>query len=52
MSSAKATLITLATYNEIENLPRLLDEILAAAPDADVLVIDDNSPDGTGTWCV
>jgi dolichol-phosphate mannosyltransferase len=45
------TLVTLATYNEIDNLPRLIDEILASLPDADVLVIDDNSPDGTGAWC-
>ncbi len=46
-----ATLVTLATYNEIENLPRLVDEILAVAPQVDVLVVDDNSPDGTGQWC-
>jgi len=46
-----ATLITLATYNERENLPRLVTDILAVAPDVDILVIDDNSPDGTGTWC-
>ena len=45
------TLVTLATYNEMENLPRLVDEIFAAVPDADLLVIDDNSPDGTGCWC-
>ncbi|MGD9722252.1 MAG: polyprenol monophosphomannose synthase [Pirellulales bacterium] len=51
MSPAHATLITLATYNEIENLPSLVDEIFAAVPDADVLVIDDASPDGTGQWC-
>lgn len=44
-------LITLATYNEMENLPRLVDEIFAAVPDAELLVIDDNSPDGTGNWC-
>ncbi len=43
------TLITLATYNEMENLPQLVEEIFRAAPDVDVLVIDDNSPDGTGT---
>jgi dolichol-phosphate mannosyltransferase len=42
------TLITVATYNEMENIPRLVEEILAIAPDVDVLVIDDNSPDGTG----
>ena len=41
-------LITLCTYNECENLPTLIPEIHAVAPDADILVIDDNSPDGTG----
>ena len=45
------TLITLATYNEIENLPDLVSEILRIAPTVDILVIDDNSPDGTGQWC-
>ena len=47
--SAPRLLITLCTYNERENLPLLIPEIHAVAPDADVLVIDDNSPDGTGT---
>ena len=41
-------LVSLATYNERDNLPRLLDEIHQVLPAADVLVIDDNSPDGTG----
>ncbi len=45
------TLVALATYNEIENLPSLVDEILRVLPGADILVIDDNSPDGTGKWC-
>jgi dolichol-phosphate mannosyltransferase len=45
------TLITIATYNEIENLPRLVDEIFAVVPNVDLLVIDDGSPDGTGQWC-
>lgn len=44
-------LITVATYNEIENLPLLVDEVLAMVPEANLLVIDDNSPDGTGRWC-
>jgi dolichol-phosphate mannosyltransferase len=48
---ARATLVTVATYNEIENLPRLVAAILDAAPKVDILVIDDNSPDGTGRWC-
>lgn len=44
-------LVSIATYNEAENLPRLLDEIARHAPQADVLVIDDHSPDGTGELC-
>jgi dolichol-phosphate mannosyltransferase len=51
MTPTRPTLVTLATYNEIENLPRLVDDIFAAAPSVDILVIDDNSPDGTGAWC-
>ena len=45
------TLITVATYNEIENLPTLVQEVLTIVPAAHLLVIDDNSPDGTGDWC-
>lgn len=44
------TLITVATYNERENLPLLLERIFQSAPDVNVLVVDDNSPDGTGEW--
>ena len=51
MSNAEKTLITIATYNEIENLPPLIEEIERVVLDADILVIDDNSPDGTGRWC-
>jgi dolichol-phosphate mannosyltransferase len=51
MSEARRTLVTVATYNEMENLPRLVEEIFRYAPDAELLVIDDNSPDGTGQWC-
>jgi len=40
-----------ATYNEIENLPRLVEAIHLHQPGVDILVIDDNSPDGTGDWC-
>src|SRR3990172_6966879 len=50
MSNAGKTLVTVATYNEIENLPKLVDEIFRYAPAVDLLVIDDNSPDGTGQW--
>ncbi|NIL98741.1 MAG: glycosyltransferase [Planctomycetales bacterium] len=48
---APRLLVTVATYNEIENLPRLVAAVFAYAPQADLLVIDDNSPDGTGEWC-
>ena len=51
MPPAHTTLVMLATYNEIENLPRLVDEILETTPQVDLLVVDDNSPDGTGQWC-
>ncbi len=38
------------TYNEIENLPLLLPQILEQDPRIEVLVVDDDSPDGTGKW--
>jgi dolichol-phosphate mannosyltransferase len=44
-------LVAVATYNERDNLPPLVDAILAVLPEADVLVVDDDSPDGTGVWC-
>src|SRR4051812_27664132 len=49
--SANRTLVALATFNEISNLPDLVEEIHRVLPEADVLVVDDNSPDGTGEWC-
>jgi dolichol-phosphate mannosyltransferase len=42
------TLVIVATYNERENIERLVTEILRHCPDCHVLVVDDNSPDGTG----
>ena len=42
------TLIILPTYNESQNLPRLLAQLAQSVPGAAVLVVDDNSPDGTG----
>lgn len=44
---APRCLITLCTYNERDNVDRLIPEIRAAVPSADLLVVDDNSPDGT-----
>jgi dolichol-phosphate mannosyltransferase len=42
------TLVVTPTYNEKDTLPRFLEAVRRALPDADVLVVDDNSPDGTG----
>ncbi len=42
------TLIVIPTYNERENLPRMVQRLLALPVPVDVLVVDDNSPDGTG----
>ena len=42
-------LIIVPTYNERESLTTVLDRILASSPYVDVLVVDDNSPDGTGS---
>jgi len=41
------TLVIIPTYNELENLPRLLPEVLAKDHSIDILIVDDNSPDGT-----
>jgi dolichol-phosphate mannosyltransferase len=54
MSSTKGpttgggSLVVLPTYNERQNLQPMIAAILKHVPDADVLVVDDNSPDGTG----
>jgi dolichol-phosphate mannosyltransferase len=45
---AGRVLVSLATYNERDNLPVLVGDIRRMLPAADVLIIDDNSPDGTG----
>lgn len=41
-------LVVIPTYQERENIDRILNRVLAANPDVDVLVADDRSPDGTG----
>ncbi len=41
-------LVCIPTYNERENLPVTLGRVRAAVPEVDVLVVDDQSPDGTG----
>jgi dolichol-phosphate mannosyltransferase len=43
-------LVIIPTYNEREALPVQLAAVRGAAPEVDILVADDNSPDGTGEW--
>lgn len=40
--------VVIPTYNEAENLPLIVPEVLEQDPDIEVLVVDDDSPDGTG----
>jgi dolichol-phosphate mannosyltransferase len=42
------TLIIVPTYNERDNLPRMAQKLLSLPAGVDLLVVDDNSPDGTG----
>ncbi len=41
-------LVIIPTYNERAALPAILDRVRASVPEADILIADDNSPDGTG----
>ncbi|WP_437230615.1 polyprenol monophosphomannose synthase [Planctomicrobium sp. SH661] len=50
MQDQPRILITICTYNERENLETLLPEIQKQVPHCEILVIDDNSPDGTGAY--
>lgn len=42
------TVIIIPTYNEYDNIRPLLEQIFTYAPASDILIVDDNSPDGTG----
>ena len=42
------TMIVVPTYNESENLPRLVEQLEGVGLGLEILVVDDNSPDGTG----
>jgi len=49
MENTKA-LVIIPTYDELENLPKLLPEVLSKDDIIDVLIVDDSSPDGTADW--
>ena len=48
MTGVKRVLVIVPTYNERDNLPRVVPLILAQGEAFHILVVDDNSPDGTG----
>jgi len=43
------TLIVVPTYNEHENIGALITQLLQVVPEADLIIVDDNSPDGTAS---
>ena len=47
-STHESTLVIIPTYNEIENLPLITGRVRKATPEVHILIVDDNSPDGTG----
>ena len=48
MNNPRRVLVVVPTYNERDNLPRVVPQILALGDEFHILVVDDNSPDGTG----
>lgn len=46
--TVERTLVIIPTYNEAANIELIIDRVRASVPSADVLVVDDDSPDGTG----
>jgi dolichol-phosphate mannosyltransferase len=47
---SERTLVVVPTYNERENLPKLVERLFALPEPLEILVVDDGSPDGTGQW--
>jgi dolichol-phosphate mannosyltransferase len=48
LAAGRGVWVVVPTYNERENLEGISAAILAALPEAELLIVDDNSPDGTG----
>ena len=46
---SRRTVVIIPTYNEAGNVTTVIDRVRATAPDVDILVVDDNSPDGTAS---
>ena len=50
LSHMPSTLVIIPTYNELNNLPLLVERLLVLPEEVHLLIVDDNSPDGTGKW--
>lgn len=48
MNSSSQALVIIPTYNERENIARMVECVLGLTPPLDLLIVDDSSPDGTG----
>ena len=48
MTPVMNSLVVVPTYNEVDNLPGIVASIFEHAPQTHILIVDDNSPDGTG----
>jgi len=48
MNDIKKALVIFPTYNEKENIERIINDVLTRDPRINVLIVDDDSPDGTG----
>jgi len=49
LTDVPTVMVMIPTYNERENLPDMVSQILSLPVKAEILIVDDNSPDGTGT---
>ena len=47
---SERALVVVPTYNERENLPKLIERLFSQDAGLEILVVDDSSPDGTGAW--
>lgn len=48
LATTERALVIIPTYNEIENIEKIVPQVLMQDPRIEVLIVDDNSPDGTG----
>lgn len=50
MTNSLKTLVIIPTYNELDNIQKLIPYLLEKYPEIDILIVDDNSPDGTANY--